>query len=138
MDPSQILHEPWLDRLLAESDPDKRLRLSLDACRALVKASGVALWREVEPGQFAWRREVGETHEGPHPDGVLAVAEGKWDTRQARHEVVVAGFPPHRMAWAISLPLLREEALESLEAFLFLVCTLHPSDDDPEGPSLLA
>ena len=138
MDPSQILHEPWLDRLLAESDPNKRLRLSMDACLCLVQALGVALWREVRPGEFACQRELGDTHDGPHPQAVLAVAEGQWASRQGQHEVIVAGCSPKRFAWAISLPLQREEALDSLEAFLFLVCTLHPFQDEPEGPSLVA
>ncbi len=137
MDASQILHEPWLDRLLAESDPDKRLSLSLDACLALTLCPGVSLWKETSPNRFVCQRASGNTMHGPNEETIGMVSQGNWDSRQARHEIVVSGCEPHRMAWTLSLPLYREEALVSLEAFLFLVYTLHPFEEDLDGPSLL-
>lgn len=134
MDTPLTHHEPWLNRLIAEADPDKIQRIVLEAVIALTGTAGVAQWAE-RPGEgFCIERELGETHESLDPSVVSAVAHGTWDPQQARHHIVIVGERPHRLAWSIGLPVASEDALMHTEAFLFLVCTLHPEVLEDEGP----
>ncbi|HPF15458.1 MAG: hypothetical protein H6830_10275 [Planctomycetes bacterium] len=137
MDPHPILHEPWLDRLVAQADPEKRLRFALEAVLALGECQGVAFWMEHEDGHFTLQRELGPASAVP-ADGVIeAVADGRLSPRTAGLHHMVLGLPPERMVWSLAEPTTSEERLDSVEAFLFVVQTLHPRDEDFDSPSLL-
>ncbi len=137
MDLPLTLHEPWLNRLIAESEPDKIQRVVLEAVMALTGTDGVAQWAEQTGNGFRIERELGESHETLDPAVVASVAAGTWDPQQARHNVIVIGERPQRLAWSIGLPVPSEDAIMHTEAFLFLVHTLHPEITDSEGPSPL-
>ena len=137
MDTPLALHEPWLDRLIAEPNPHKLQSIVLEAVQALSGSPGVAQWVEHAPGCFRIQRELGESHEDLDPEVVAQVARGRWDERQAQHYVLIIGERPQRLAWSIGLPAQHEDHLLHLEAFLYMVRTLHPEMNDGEGPSLL-
>ncbi len=137
MDPSRILHEPWVDRLIAEPCADKRLSLSLEAVMKLTGTPGVSQWLELSPGHFQCMRERGVVDESVTTDGIEKVADGEWDPRLAQGLVLVTRDAPNRMAWVLGTPIAREEALDSTESYLFLVGVLHPPSYEVQYPSLL-
>ncbi len=137
LDPSKILHEPWIDRLVSEPDADKRLSLSLEAVMQLTGSPGASQWLELSPGHFQCMRERGLTDESVSQEVLGEVAAGRWDPRLPQSMVLVAREAPNRMAWALSTPIPHEHAMDSAEAFLFLVGVLHPPAYEAEFPSLL-
>ena len=137
LDPSKILHEPWIDRLVSEPEAEKRLSLSMEALMHLTGSPGVSQWFELAPGQFQCMRERGISDDSITPQVIELVADGKWDARLPQSIILVTRDAPHRLAWALSTPLPTEEALTSAEAFLFLVGVLHPPSHKAEVPGLL-
>ncbi len=122
---------------MAEPCADKRLSLSLEAVMGLTGCSGVSQWLELTPGHFQCRRERGIVDESVTSEAILQIACGEWDPRLPQSRVLVTREAPDRMAWVLSTPINREEALDSTEAYLFLVGVLHPPSYEIEYPSLL-
>ncbi|MCP5021244.1 MAG: hypothetical protein GY930_05655 [bacterium] len=123
--------------MIAEPCADKRLSLSLEALMELTGSPGVSQWLELSQGHFQCMRERGVVDENVTTDGIELVADGVWDPRLAQGLVLVTRDAPNRMAWVLSTPIAREEALDSAEAYLFLVGVLHPPSYEIQYPSLL-
>ncbi|MDF1836485.1 MAG: hypothetical protein P1V35_01330, partial [Planctomycetota bacterium] len=105
MDPSKILHEPWIDRLVSEPEADKRLSLSLEALLHLTGSPGASQWLELTPGHFQCMRERGVTDDTVSPEVLEQVAAGRWDPRLPQSVILVAREAPNRMAWVLSTPI---------------------------------
>jgi hypothetical protein len=136
LDPSKILHEPWIDRLVSEPDADKRQSLALEAILHLTGSAGVSQWTETTPGQFLCMRERGVTDDSISPDILELVASGQWDATRPQSVILMTGEAPNRLAWAVSAPIPQVTAIVSTEALLFLVGVLHPEADELSFPSL--
>ncbi|MFT5200147.1 MAG: hypothetical protein ACI87O_002821 [Planctomycetota bacterium] len=136
LDPSKILHEPWIDRLVSEPEADKRLSLALEAILQLTGSAGVSQWTETAPGKFICMRERGVTDDSISPDILELVASGQWDATRPQSLILMTREAPNRLAWAVSAPIPQMIAITSTEALLFLVGVLHPADDEVSFPSL--